>query len=516
MNEMNIKHLSLEQKIGQMFMFGFYGDKVPNSLKYLITKKYLGNVIVFARNFRNASILRSLTIDLHQEFAIPPLIGIDQEGGVVTRITDGATIMPGNMAVSSSGDPGLAFEYGRIIGRELRALGINLNLAPVLDVNRKTNPGMGVRSFGETPDDVVDYSTEMIKGLQAEFIFATGKHFPGIGAAELDTHIDMPVINSTLAELEDIDLMPFRSAILNGIDCIMTSHAAFPAFLKDNENTPATFCREIMTDYLREKMGFKGVLITDDLEMGAVEKSMSFREIILSAVRAGADILCICHDFEKQKKALEIVLNAVKTGDISESSIDESVIRIFELKNKFNKSRDFFLKDDIDEIVSGHKESADDILEKSIRILNREKKKTLNDSKVLVVIPKLKEYTKVEELKPVIENAERAILENSMKFIKEIETSGYTLPPEDAEIADIISRCSNSGAVIICSYNAHLDSRQKEMITAIYKANRELMLLMLRDPYDVNILEKEVLAVAVYAPLVPNIECGLRKLLSPL
>ncbi|MCP4724911.1 MAG: beta-N-acetylhexosaminidase [bacterium] len=516
MSQLNINNLNLEQKIGQMFMFGFFGDTVSENLKYLINEKHLGNVIVFARNIRNARALQNLTRDIYSEFDIPPLIGIDQEGGVVTRITEGATLMPGNMAVASTGDPGLAEEYGRIIGRELRSLGINLNLAPVLDVNRQSNPGLGVRSFGETPEKVIEYGSKLIEGLQSEKIFTTGKHFPGIGAAALDTHLDMPAINLTIEELEETDIPPFHNAIENGIDCLMTSHAAFPAFLPESDPVPATFSKEIMTDYLRGKLGFKGVLITDDLEMGAAEKSMSFADSILTAVKAGADLLCVCHDFDKQKLAIDSVLDAVRSGDIPESKIDESVERILELKNRFIKNREMFFSEDINKHVDEHSEAAAEIVNSSIQICSRPDQilPGSNAGKALVILPRLKEYTKVEELKSVMEKAEQALITETGRYIENIEHIKYTLPPSEEEISEILIKCRESDSVIFCSYNAHLDKKQADLLLSVYKTGKNMILLMLRDPYDKGIIPADTFSAGVFAPLVPNITAGVKKIFT--
>ncbi|MFC1557453.1 beta-N-acetylhexosaminidase [candidate division KSB1 bacterium] len=507
--------LSLEQKIGQMFMFGFSGNEPSAELKELIRTYHLGNVIVFARNFANAGDLRHLCRLIYSEFTIPPLIAIDQEGGVVIRITEGASLLPGNMALAATGDPNLAFEYGKITGREMRALGLNLNLAPVLDVNHKNNPGIGVRSFGDNADIVSEFGVSMIKGLQSEHIFSTGKHFPGKGAATLDTHLDLAVIKKRFDELESSDIVPFQKAVESGVECIMTSHAAFPAFSPGKPAQPGTFTAEIMTDYLRHMLGFEGVLITDDLEMGAAAKSADFNESIRKSVLAGADILCVCRSFELQRSAVDTLTAAVRSGAILEARIDRSVRRILALKRRFVEKRELFFAEDIDMLVNEHAETVRKIVDRSIQVHDDAGLVPLRipeSEKILTVIPQLQECSPVEELKPFFRRAEQTIVQKIRAFHKNCDFIHFNLPPDESDMRSVLNAARASQVTLFCSYNAHLDPVQSDLLRALTEHDGKIILLMLRNPFDREISSRVKASVALHAPIHTVIERGIEKL----
>ncbi len=514
MNIPNINDLTIEQKVGQMCMFGFFGDTPSDNLKTLIHEYNIGNVIVFARNFKNAAVLRKLTSEIYTLYDIPPLISIDQEGGVVTRITEGASLLPGNMAVAATGDPANALEYGEILGTELRALGINLNLAPVLDINRKGNPGIGVRSFGENADVVSRFGIEVIKGLQKNGVHATAKHFPGIGSAELDTHFWTPVINLSKEQLEEVDLIPFKEAIKAGTDCVMTSHASFPAYSGES-GIPATFSHEIMTELLRDNLGFEGVLITDDMEMGGAEGDKTFEESILAAVKAGADLVCVCHDFNKQKSAVKTIVNAVKSGDIQEERIDQSLERIFKLKTEFLNNFETFSSEEISDLIEKHENSVEKITTQSITRHGTKAHYPLSlpdDERVLLLIPGLKRFTPVEELKQTMQTAEKMISDEFKKRHENTNSIIFSLSPPEEEIQMMTNLALKFDSIVFCSYNAYLDDSQRRLISQINRKSDIIMLLMLREPYDTMILGEGKPALGIYSILEPSIRSGIKTL----
>ena len=506
--------LTLEQKIGQMFLFGFQGRTMSGEFLNLLHQNHAGNIILFARNFEDARQLRALCTNIYKEFALPPLIAIDQEGGVVTRITRGATLLPGNMAIAAASEPALARRYGEITGRELRALGVNLNLAPVLDINHPENPGIGVRSFGDSPQIVAEYGREIILGMKSQYIFTTGKHFPGIGAALLDTHFDMPVIDKSMEELETTDIQPFRTAVEAGVDCIMTSHAGFPAFTPERTPTPATFTKEIITTYLRKTLGFSGVVITDDLEMGAAVKSTGFKKSITAAVKAGADMLCVCHDTKRQKLAVQTLATAVRKGEIPVQRINESVERILSLKQQFMNIYDRFFSEDIDDLVALHAGPANEITRKSITLFDPAGAIPLRlqpHEKLLVIIPRFHEN---EELRLPLSagELEKIIVETVRQFHSNTQQEKYSQPPTQEEKTVLHEKASASGAVILYSYNAHLDPRQKSLVRMLAPIQKLTVLMMLRNPYDRFISPDIKTAVALYAPIKPTIEAGINRL----
>lgn len=314
--EQNIKQMvsgmSLEEKIGQMLMPDFrnWKKKGESSAKGLtemndevagIIEKYrLGGVILFAENVTGTEQTVRLTDGLQQASPdIPLFITIDQEGGIVTRLESG-TNLAGNMAVGASRSGKNAFRSGKIIGKELSSLGINVNFSPVLDVNNNPdNPVIGVRSFSSKPELTSKLGIQMMKGLQDEQMIATAKHFPGHGDTAVDSHYGLPLVPHNEKRLRSVELAPFQKAIDAGIDMIMTAHVQFPAFddttyksKKDGEDimVPATLSKKVMTDLLRKDLSFKGVVVTDALNMKAISDNFGQEEAVVMAVKAGVDI----------------------------------------------------------------------------------------------------------------------------------------------------------------------------------------------------------------------------------
>ncbi|MFH2115846.1 MAG: beta-N-acetylhexosaminidase [Spirochaetota bacterium] len=332
--------LSLEEKIGQMLLIGFpAGKEGLDHLSRAIDEFAAGNFILFSRNVRQPEDVYKLTAFIRsavlKRVALPPLIAVDQEGGIVARVKDGVTPIPGAMSQAAAVAGGAISigdlcELGRICGTELAALGINWNLAPVADVNNNpANPVIGVRSYGDDPQKVAEMSAAFSQGLAEAGVLATGKHFPGHGDTKIDSHLGLPVIDIDSDRLEQVELVPFRRLISQGIGAIMTAHVRFPAV--EAEALPATLSRRIVDGLLRKKLGFTGLITSDCLEMRAIADHYPDAGVL--AVEAGVDMLDISHTFELQKEAARALVAAVREGRIAESRIDESVVRILAAKS---------------------------------------------------------------------------------------------------------------------------------------------------------------------------------------
>ena len=272
-----LKRMTLEEKVGQMMMVGFYGSDPTSDIRRLIEESHAGSVILFAYsdNIQTPDQTARLNNGLQAiasgtRLGIPLIIATDQEGGVVARMTEGATELPGNMALGAGRDPEGSYRAAQLTAKELRAVGIQMNLAPVLDVNvNPENPVIGVRSYGESPRLVSKLGAAAIRGSQKNGVIATAKHFPGHGDTDVDSHLGLPVIDKSRAELEKTEFVPFRRAIREGIDAIMTAHIHIPA-LDDTPELPATLSKPILTGLLRKEMGFQGLIITDSMTMSGV------------------------------------------------------------------------------------------------------------------------------------------------------------------------------------------------------------------------------------------------------
>ncbi|PAE36896.1 glycoside hydrolase family 3 protein [Bacillus sp. 7884-1] len=340
-----IKHMSMEEKVGQMLMPDFRNWNGKNvtvmndEIAKLVKDYHLGGVILFRENTVTADQTTKL-VSAYQEAAekYGLLISIDQEGGIVTRLQTG-TDMPGNMALGATRSEELAEKIGRTIGEELNALGINMNFGPVLDINNNPdNPVIGVRSFGEDPELVANLGNAYIKGLHETGTAATAKHFPGHGDTAVDSHVGLPSVPHDIDRLKNVELYPFQQAMDTGIDAIMSAHVTFPKIddtkaisKKDGTEVavPGTLSHKILTGLMREEMGFKGVIVTDAMNMGAIADHFGPVDAAIRAVKAGADILLMPVGIVDVANGL---YDAVNSGDISESRLEQSVERILTLK----------------------------------------------------------------------------------------------------------------------------------------------------------------------------------------
>lgn len=320
--------------IGQLFMVGFQGTTVSPEFSELLRTYQPGGVILFARNLESPEQIRNLTDQLQKLSSRSPLfLSIDQEGGRVSRLPRGFTIFPPCGLMGQCGSPELAYEAASVTAAELRAVGINMNLAPVLDLNTNgANPIIGDRAFGADPVRVCEMGVATIRGLQDHQVIACGKHFPGHGDTAADSHLELPVVTASADRLHEMELRPFRHAIEHGLATIMTAHVSYPAL---DAHYPATLSPTILTDLLRTDLRFPGLTLTDDLEMRAILDHYGIEDAAVQAFVAGADILLICHKQERQVAAMEAVARAARDGSISSSRLQASLDRIAHLKARF-------------------------------------------------------------------------------------------------------------------------------------------------------------------------------------
>ena len=330
-----IAEMTIEEKVGQLIMVGFEGTQANEVIETHIRERFVGGVVLFSRNIESPQQTAELTNELQRLAGatarqIPLFIGIDQEGGWVIRLKEGATVLPGNMALGATDSTELAERAGEITAVELAAVGINLNFAPVMDVNNNPdNPVIGRRSFGESSELVSRLGVPYIRGLQRNGVLATAKHFPGHGDTTVDSHFDLPTVNHDLDRIHALELQPFRAAIDADVAAIMTAHIIYPAF---DANRPATLSPTILTDLLRKELGFDGLLITDDMEMKAIDDRYRSGEAAVMAVEAGADIVMVLWTPAKQIEVFDALRSALKSGRISQARLDQSVERILKSK----------------------------------------------------------------------------------------------------------------------------------------------------------------------------------------
>lgn len=331
--------MSLQEKAGQLIFAGIPGTEVGDTARHLFNDLHIGNIVLMGANAGTPAQVAALTAGLQQlaidSNGVGALIATDQEGGTVQRLIDGFTDLPDARTIGEAGDPDLARQYGAMIGSELRAVGVNMALAPVLDVNdNPDNPVIGRRAFGTTPDAVINVALPFIEGLRRANVIATGKHFPGHGSTETDSHFTLPVVKKTVAELEATELAPFRAAVQEGIGAVMVAHVAYPAL--DASGIPASISEPIVTGVLRQELGFDGVVVTDDMAMAGITGQAPPAQSSVQAIAAGADIV-ICVSLPCDPATTQAaIIDAVNSGALSMARLDEAVRHVLALKQAFD------------------------------------------------------------------------------------------------------------------------------------------------------------------------------------
>ncbi len=539
-----VSNMTLEEKLGQMIMPDFRmwqedGTKEPSDLTEInsevvevIDKYDLGGVILFAENVKEISQTTTLIHDL-QEVAIndkdgnlPLLITLDQEGGIVTRLGEG-TNLPGNMALGATRSEKSSYDAGYLIGRELNALGVNVNFAPVLDTNNNPeNPVIGVRSISSNPELVGKLGKNIAKGIQDQGGAATAKHFPGHGDTSTDSHYGLPMVNKSIEELRETELKPFKIAIENGIDMIMTAHIQFPQIEKDTFISkkdgsqiviPATLSDDIITGILREEMGYDGVVITDAMNMKAISDHFGELESTKMAINAGIDIILmptILRNNEDVKKLDYIVngiLDSIKSGEIKEEEITDSVERIVKLKIDRGiidlKNNNVSLE----EKIKKAKETVGSIENRNIerRIAEEAVTITKNEDNILPLNPKEGEKVLLiapneSQIHSMKFGINRLIHENSLNKIQ-LDTYEYNnigiiddVLREKIESSDYIivaSLASNANHLKPGTWNRDLP---RSVIDYGNKLNKDTVLISLRNPYDLAAYDNAKAQVVSY------------------
>ena len=382
--ERTLTGLTLRQKVGQLIMPWVLGDFAPEGspshdriLEY-IEDQGIGGVIM---SVGSPTEVAAKLNDFQAHSNIPLLVAADLETGAGFRMRGavqmpgtielgGATDFPSLMAVGATADPQLAYEMGRITAREARGVGIHIPFAPVLDVNNNPdNPIINVRSFGENPEDVAELGAAFVRGVQEHGAIATGKHFPGHGDTETDSHLGLPVIPHSRARMDSVEIFPFRHAIEAGMGAVMTAHISVPS-LDGGVGDPATLSSAVLTDLLRDEMEFDGLLFTDAMDMSAISRGFGAEEASVRAIEAGADVILMPPSVER---AVEGIAAAVESGRIEASRIDASVRRILETKKQMGLDRDRTVQiDQIGQVVGipAHTQVAAEIAERSITLLH--------------------------------------------------------------------------------------------------------------------------------------------------
>lgn len=481
-----ISKMTLSQKVGQMFMIGFSGTTYTSTLESVIKNYNFGNVIYMGANVANPSTIVQMSNDLQAQMiasnTVPAFISIDQEGGRVVRLSNGGTHFISNMAMFATNDPNNTYLEGVAVGKELKNYGINANFAPVLDVNNNpANPVIGARSYGENPFLVARYGVGLINGLRESGVMATSKHFPGHGNTSVDSHSGLPVITSSKEELYKIELAPFIASIGAGIDAIMTTHIIFTEI---DSALPATLSEKVLTGLLREELGYDGIIVTDGMEMGALQSNFgSSNELAIKAVKAGVDMLLYTSN-TTPRNAHSAIIECVKNGEISEERINESVRRILLKKLKYNLLDDYSApNNDITDLLKENDELNNKFAMQSLTQMKGTFDGLSKEEKILIISPKCN-YT----IDSSLEN-------NSLGCYvsRYLNTNGYNCDyytiSENAtsnERSAVSGKLNNYDRIIIATSNVCTKNytNTQNLVNQVLRTKENTIVIALDTPYD--------------------------------
>ncbi len=501
--ESTLHRMSVDEKVGQLLLVGVGGKGVSPVAKAHITKRFAGGIILFGRNIADAQQVARLTAELQQVAqqtpnAIPLFIAIDQEGGIVARLKKGATVFPGNLALGATRSERLAEKAGEITAIELSAVGVNLNFAPVMDINTNPrNPVIGVRAYGESAELVSQLGTAYIRGLQGNGILATAKHFPGHGDTHVDSHKKLPTVGHDKKRMAAVELAPFRAAIAAKVAAIMSAHILYPALDAD---TPATLSHRILTGLLREQLGFEGLIITDDLEMQAIDAHYQTGNAAVMAIEAGADLVMVPWTLKKQQQAYNALRNAVKRGKISRTRLEASVRRILKAKRDFGM---FAQKPSI-AVVDGvgsplHREVAQTIATQAITIVK--------DSDGVLPL-------NAESRKPVtLITASRTFANAFLKAHTDTAHITHVKIPKQLDIAQLLPQLTQQEAAVIV---AGITNAQQAALMHQLSQNSStaIVVVSLASPYLLGRCPDVAAAIAAYDGNYPSAHAAVEVILG--
>lgn len=499
-----LAQMTIEEKLGQLFMVFFEGTEFSPALERTIQELHVGGILIFHINVGPVEELAA-TIAAAQDAAaasgaqIPLFVAVDHEGGLIDRFGGRLTLFPGPMAIAATGSVENARAVAEAMSAELRALGINMNLAPVVDVNNNpNNPVIGSRAFGSTPEIVTSFSLAMLEGFQRGNMMTTAKHFPGHGDTAIDSHSDLPVIDKELAQLQALELVPFAAAIDAGTDVIMTAHVAVPSLTGDPE-LPATFSRAILTDLLRESMGFDGLIAADSLGMGALDLRYGITQTSALAVEGGVDLLMFGNDPGhtpvEQYWVFEELLARIEAGELTEARLDASVRRILQAKARhglLTPNPTLAAALSVDELQATirtpeHLALADQVSEQAVTLVK-------NDAQLLPLRPE----QRIALIHPDFESELPMVLGEHTANLTSIP---MTVDPDAEERARITALAAASDVILLATYNANFHAGQVALVEELQ--GKSLVVLALNSPYDLLAFPEQATYLTTYNNTLP-------------
>jgi beta-N-acetylhexosaminidase len=476
-------------------MIGLAGPTVTDADIRLFRDIRAAGLILYRRNFESPAQLLELLGRLENALGRRLLVATDHEGGRIVMLGQGVTIFPDNLAVGTAGEETFAFKQGLFEARELRRLGVDLNLGPCLDVlTERYSPNIGIRSYGKDPALVARYGVARIRGMARGGVSACAKHFPGKGHSPLDAHLRLPTIDSDWDEMQRVHLVPFFEAIAAGLDCVMTSHPVYPKL--DPSGVPATFSRLIVEDYLRGQVGFRGVIVSDDLEMGAVSEACPVGEAAVRTAAAGHDLLLVCHTEAAQRAAAAALVDAYRRGRLPRHALEVSAARVQVLRERRLARAEG--GPPAAEPDGGRLAMA--IATRAVTEVTRgraEFTRGLN-GRVSVVLPRFSALAQRITIEPEMCDEAGWVRRVFAPAGVAAEPTVVGMEPSPDEIEDAATRAAAADATILFLYDAHLYASNRALLEAVQKSARRLAVVLMRDPYDAALLGPGVVGLTAY------------------
>jgi beta-N-acetylhexosaminidase len=487
--------IDYDDLVGQRLMIGLAGPKLRDEDIRLFQDTRAAALILYRRNFESPEQLHRVLVDLEDALGRGLLVATDHEGGRIVMLGQGVTIFPDNLAVGAAGEETFAFREGLIEGRELRRLGVDLNLGPVLDVlTDGYSPNIGIRSYGKDPALVARYGVSRIRGMERGGVAACPKHFPGKGHSPLDAHLRLPRIDSTWADMHRTHLPPFMEAIAAGVPCIMTSHPVYPNL--DPSGVPATFSRVIVEEYLRGQLGFRGVIVSDDLEMGAVSETCAIGEATVRAAAAGHDLLLVCHTEAAQRQAAAALVDAYRSGTRPRRELEAAAARVTALR----EARTTRFEGGPPAPEPDGAALAMAMATRAVTVVSPEQpdvRRALN-GRVAVVFPRFSDLASRITIEPEIAEETRYIERAFGAAGVSPQTVLVKIEPTEDEIARATEAARGADATVLFLFDAHLYPSNRALLDALQASARKLAVVLMRDPYDAALLAPSTLGLTAY------------------
>jgi beta-N-acetylhexosaminidase len=489
--------LTLEQRVAQMFVVNLYGAQLNQADKDFLTHYQPGGVVLLGDNIGNPEAVTRLTNSYQQAVTgaggLPLLIAVDQETGPISHLKDGFTVFPTPSLITATGDSQLAERVGQAVGQELHAVGINMDLAPIADLETNPqNPIIVRRSFGSDPAMVSPMIDAFVSGLQGAGIVATVKHFPGHGDSSSDSHTSLPVIDLSHDRLESVELAPFRAAIGAQVSAVMVAHIWYPA-LEPQQDLPASLSPHVVTGLLRGELGYNGLVMTDALDMDAIDTTYSYPDAVVKAIQAGVDLVIAAHiSPDTQAQAIDAVVSAVQSGSIPEARINESVQRILDAKQQYHVL-DWQALDPsaaaahID--LQAHSALIDELFRAGITLVYDQNQAVplAPDRRIGIVYP----ATRTQ------------IAQECGAYRSDIQWLGVSDSPSAEEISWAQDAARRVDTLVVFTQNADVNKAQQELVNAL--PAEKTLVVALWSPYDILSFPHVSAYMVTYSPARPAV-----------